>query len=106
MNVDTSDQIHCTCTMNKRQFLYFFFHDFYLHVQILTSQICISTPRNSQTESLYEGVSRVLVCPSRVISNILGLVGALYNVPTPTQVYLGGGDSATKLSTFLLGEKS
>lgn len=32
------------------------------------------------------------------------LVWALYNVPIPTQVYLSGGDSATKLSTFLLGE--
>ena len=78
----------------------------FTHVQILTSPICKSIPRNSQTESLYEGVSRVPVCPSRVISNILGLVGALYNVPSPTQVYLGGGNSATKLSPFLLGEKS
>ena len=34
-------------------------HDFNLNVQILTLQVCISIPRNSQTESdLHEGVSR------------------------------------------------
>lgn len=42
----------------------------FTHVQILTSLICISIPRNSQTESLYEGISRVPVCPSRVMSSV------------------------------------